>query len=112
MTEPEPQSQPQPQPQPQPRPASQIHIELPAGLEPIYANFAVVVHSPSEVVMDFARVMPNMPTGRVQTRVLMTPLNAKLFVRALVENLARFEAQYGEITIPSGLADQLFRGGG
>ena len=59
MTEPEPQSQ--PQPQPQPRPASQIHIELPAGLEPIYANFAVVVHSPSEAGIDFARVMPTMP---------------------------------------------------
>ncbi|HRE25495.1 MAG TPA: DUF3467 domain-containing protein [Anaerolineales bacterium] len=96
----------------EPAPKPQIQIELPAGLEPIYANFALVVHSPSEVIIDFARVMPNVPHGRVQTRVLMTPINAKLFLRALADNLARFEAQYGEITIPSGLADQLFRGGG
>ncbi len=108
MTDP----QPQPQPQPQPRPQSQLHIEMPTGLEPIYANFAVVVHSPSEIVIDFARIMPNMPAGRVQARVLMTPLNAKLFMRALADNLARFEAQFGEITLPTGLADQLFRGGG
>ena len=104
-------TEPQPQPQSPPRPPGQMHIELPAGLEPVYANVAVVVHSPSEIVIDFARMMPSMPHGRVQTRVLMTPLNAKLFMRALADNLARFEAQYGEITIPTGLADQLFRGG-
>ncbi len=108
MTEP----QPQPQPQSQSRPGGQLQIELPANLDLVYANFAVVVHSPSEIVIDFARVLPNMPGGRVQTRVLMTPLNAKLFLRALTDNLARFEAQFGEITVPTGLADQLFRGGG
>ena len=102
-------SEPQASPQ---RPPHQIQIELPAGIEPVYSNFAVVVHSASEIVVDFARVMPNMPNGRVQTRVLMTPLNAKLFARALLDNLARFEAQYGEIMIPTGLADQLFKGGG
>ena len=72
---------------------------------------AVVVHSPSEIVIDFARMMPSMPHARAHTPVPMPPFNAKLFMRALAANLARFEAQYGEITIPTGLADQLFRGG-
>ena len=85
-----------------------IAVELPANLEPIYTNMAVLTHSPSEVIIDFARAMPNMK-ARVQTRVVMTPLNAKLFLRALTENLSKFEAQYGEIAVPTHLADQLFR---
>jgi hypothetical protein len=60
-------------------------------------------------VVDFARVMPNVPKSRVYARVIMTPLNAKLLLRALTDNLGKFEAQYGEIVIPSHLADQLFR---
>jgi hypothetical protein len=84
-------------------------IELPANLEAVYSNFALITHSPSEVVVDFARVLPNMPKSRVYARVIMTPLNAKLLLRALADNLAKYEAQFGEITVPSNLADQLFK---
>lgn len=89
-------------------------VHLPADLQPVYANFAVITHSPSEVVVDLAQVMPQLPQARVQARVVMTPLNAKLLLRALRDNLARFEAQYGEIAIPEGtsLAEHLFRGPG
>ena len=84
-------------------------IKKPANLEANYSNFALITHSPSEIVVDFARVMPNVPKSRVYARVIMTPLNAKLLLRALADNLGKFEAQYGEIVIPSHLADQLFR---
>ena len=40
---------------------------------------------------------------------VMTPMNAKLLLRALGENLSRYEAQYGEIIVPTGLAEQLFK---
>ena len=90
-------------------PPPPMSIELPANLEAIYSNFALITHSPSEIVVDFARVMPNVPKSRVYARVIMTPLNAKLLLRALADNLGKFEAQYGEIVIPSHLADQLFR---
>jgi hypothetical protein len=95
---------------PELRPPSGPHltVELPANLEPIYTNMAMLTHSPSEVIVDFARALPNMKP-RVQTRVVMTPLNAKLFLRALTENLSKFEEQYGEIIVPSHLADHLFR---
>ena len=93
---------------PPPAGPQQISVELPANLEAIYTNMAMLTHSPSEVIIDFARAMPNMKS-RVQTRVVMTPLNAKLFLRALTENLAKFEEQYGEIVVPSQLADHLFR---
>ena len=84
-------------------------IEIPANLEAVYSNFALITHSPSEIVVDFARLLPNMPKARVYARIVMTPMNAKLLLRALGENLGRFEAQYGEIMVPTGLAEQLFK---
>ncbi len=94
-----------------PPPAGQVQIRLPGNLEPTYANFAVVTNSASEIVMDFAQVMPRMPQAQIKARLVMTAYNAKLFLRALGEHLGRYEAQYGEITVPEGphLADQLFR---
>lgn len=94
---------------PTPPAAPPISIELPANLEAVYSNFALITHSPSELVFDFARALPNMPKARVYARVIMTPLNAKLLLRALADNLSKFEAQYGEIVVPTHLADQLFR---
>jgi hypothetical protein len=84
-------------------------IELPANLEAVYSNFALITHSPSEVVIDFARALPNTPATRICARVIMTPLNAKLLLNALTDNLRKFEAQYGEIVMPTNLADQLFK---
>ncbi len=93
-----------------PRPM-QINLEIPPDLAPIYANFALIAHAPSEIVIDLACLLPNAPRHKVQARVVMTPLHAKLLARALAENLAKYEAQFGEITIPDGpsLADALFR---
>ena len=78
----------------------QINVELPDSLEAIYANFALITHSPSEIVIDFARVLPNVPKAKVYGRVIMTPMNAKLLHRALGDNLAKFEDQFGEIKTP------------
>ena len=92
-------------------PQDKVQVHLPANLEPTYANFALVTNSASEVVIDFAQVMPRAPHARIKSRVVMTALNAKLLQRALTEHIARFEQQYGEIALPEGvtLADQLFR---
>lgn len=91
-------------PQPQ---AMQINIELPGDLEAAYANFAMITHSPSEIVIDFARILPNVPKAKVYARVIMTPINAKLLHRALGENLTKFEAQFGEIRTPEqGFGDE------
>ncbi len=85
-------------------------MHLPAKLEPVYTNFALITHSASEIIIDWAQVMPRMPQAQVRARIVMTPINAKLVLRALEEHLARYEAQYGEIQIPEGttLADRLF----
>src|SRR3990170_2518198 len=93
-------------------PAGGVRVELPAGLEPAYVNFALITHSPSEIIIDCAQLMPQVMQAKIKTRLVLTPLNAKLLSRALAEHLGRFEAQHGEIKLPepSNLADQLFRG--
>lgn len=88
-----------------------VQIQVPANLEPVYANFALVTNSPSEIIIDLAQILPRIARAKVKTRIVMTPMNAKLFSRALTEHLTRYEAKFGEISIPEGssLADHLFR---
>jgi hypothetical protein len=89
----------------------QVNIEMPSDLKPTYGNFVLISHSPSEMIFDFAQVLPQQPKARVQTRVIMTPLNAKLLYRALGENISKYEAQFGEIQDPSkgsALAQEFF----
>jgi hypothetical protein len=75
-----------------------INIELrPEEAEGIYANFAVITHSGAEFVIDFIRVLPGAQKSRVHARIVMAPQNVKAFVRALEENVKKFEAQHGEI---------------
>jgi hypothetical protein len=83
---------------------------MPADMEPVYTNLARISHSPAELVFDFARFIPGGSAARVAARLLMSPVGAKLFYRALGENLARYEAAFGEIRLPGpSLADDLFR---
>lgn len=102
MTTPEPQSAPQP---------SIPKIKINEGLEPLYANLARIAHAPTEFVIDLGHLLPGEPVAHINARVIMTPLSAKLLMRALNENMARYEAAFGEIKLPSGnsLADTLFR---
>lgn len=85
-----------------------LNVKLPSDLEPFYSNFAMISHTPSEIIVDFAQALPNQPEVRIKTRVVMTPLNAKLFMRALQENLAKYEKTFGEISTP-GQGDDLTR---
>ena len=91
--------------------SGRVQIRVPGNLEPVYANFAMITNSPSEIIIDLAQIMPRMPRAVVKARVVMTPTNAKLLHRALTEHISRFETQYGEIHVPegTGLADHLFR---
>jgi hypothetical protein len=87
-------------------------MDLPPDLEPIYSNVARISHTPSDFILDFTRVLPGQAVNRILTRLVMSPIGAKLFFRALGENLARYEAHFGEITLPQGdpgLAGDLFR---
>ncbi len=86
-------------------------INVPAGTEPVYANLARISHSPADIVIDFAHILPGENVANIKSRIVMTPLSAKLLMRALTENLTRYEAAFGEIKVPSNnsLAENLFR---
>ena len=85
-------------------------LEIPQELVVEYVNLVRISHSPSELVFDFAQLLPGSSPAIVQSRIVMSPLSAKLFQRALAENLAKYETSFGEISIPGGgtLADHLF----
>jgi hypothetical protein len=84
-------------------------MEIPPALEPIYTNLARISHSPADFVIDFAQMLPGELKASVRARILMSPLSAKLLLRALTENIARYETNLGEITVPTNLAENLFR---
>jgi hypothetical protein len=91
-----------------PQPTGPI-MEVAHELEPIYTNLARIAHSPADFVIDFAQILPGENKASVRARILLSPLSAKLLLRALTENIARYESSLGEITVPSTLADNLFR---
>ncbi len=86
-------------------------LEYPSELATKYVNMVRIVHSPAEIVFDFAHILPGDTHSMVQARVLMTPLSAKLFMRAITENITKYEKSFGEIAIPGEptLADRLFK---
>jgi hypothetical protein len=78
---------------------NQLQIELsPEMAEGIYSNLAVINHSPSEFVLDFIQLMPGLPKARVKARVILTPQHAKRLIRAMEENVQRFESAHGPIS--------------
>lgn len=92
----------------QPKP-QQINIELgEKEAEGIYSNLAIISHSPAEFIFDFTRLLPGIPKGRVMSRIIMTPQHAKMFMNAMMDNLSKYEQQYG--TIRTEQQDKIFPG--
>ncbi|MBP8002119.1 MAG: DUF3467 domain-containing protein [Chloroflexi bacterium] len=87
-----------------------IAIEIPHQLQAVYANVAFITHTMAEVVLDFAQILPRMPKGTVNTRIVMSPLHAKQLQQALAQSIASYEQQFGEIKLPKvpHIADYLF----
>ena len=62
-----------------------------------YVNFANIIHSQSEFVLDLGRVVPGRTDVKIYSRVILTPLHAKQLLEALGHTLALFEQKFGEI---------------
>ena len=91
---------------------NQLNITLPEDIqEGIYSNLAIITHSDNEFVVDFISVMPNTPQARVASRIVLTPQAAKRFMRAMSENVARYEAQFGTIKEHNNVPPNNFSGG-
>ena len=77
---------------------NQLNIEISEEVaEGEYANLAIITHSHAEFVIDFVNVMPGTPKSKVKSRIILTPQHAKRFMKALVENIQRYEAGNGSI---------------
>ncbi|MEL1243317.1 DUF3467 domain-containing protein [Flavobacterium sp. DGU11] len=77
----------------------QINIELDEKTaEGIYSNLAIINHSASEFVVDFVTIMPGVPKAKVKSRIVLTPQHAKRLLKALGENIHRFESAHGTIS--------------
>jgi len=81
-----------------PQKKGQINIELDEKVaQGIYSNLAIINHSVSEFVVDFVTIMPGVPKSKVKSRIILTPQHAKRFLKALNDNVKRFENSHGEI---------------
>jgi len=77
---------------------NQLNIELSEEMsEGVYSNLAIISHSHSEFVLDFVRLLPNVPKAKVKSRVIMTPEHAKRFLKALHDNLQKYEKLHGAV---------------
>jgi len=77
---------------------SQLNIEISEEMaEGTYANLAIITHSHAEFVIDFVNVMPGTPKSRVKSRIIFTPMHAKRFMKAIEDNIQRYEALNGKI---------------
>ncbi len=68
--------------------------------EGTYSNLALITHSTSEFIIDFAKLLPGLPKAKVCARMIMTPQNAKALLKTLEVNVSRYEDNFGEIKLP------------
>src|SRR5213083_3817636 len=81
----------------QPTP-NQLNIEISEEVsEGTYSNLAIITHSHAEFVIDFVNVMPGTPKSKVKSRIILTPQHAKRFMKAITENISKYEAANGTI---------------
>ena len=80
---------------------NQLNLELrPEIAKGLYSNLAIISHSRTEFVIDFASVLPGLPKPEIGSRILMTPEHCKRLLNALVDNIGKYEAQFGKIEFP------------
>jgi hypothetical protein len=81
---------------------NQLAIELTPQTKVSYSNLAIISHSRSEFVLDFASTLPGLPKAQVGDRIIMTPEHAKRLMNALFDNMSKYEAQFGVIDLANG----------
>ena len=78
---------------------NQLKIEISDEVaDGIYSNLAIISHSNSEFVIDYVMITPGVPKAKVKSRILLTPQHAKRLLRALKDNISKYESTYGDIT--------------
>ena len=65
-----------------------------------YSNLAIISHSTSEFILDFATILPGLNKAKVKSRIILTPEHAKRLLYSLQENITRYESDIAQIEIP------------
>ncbi|HTQ85867.1 MAG TPA: DUF3467 domain-containing protein [Candidatus Solibacter sp.] len=87
----------------QPKPESQLQIKADEKeLQGVYSNLVMIHHNAEEFTLNFIYVFPNAPQGKLMSSVIVSPGHAKRLLRALAENISRYETQFGAIPETSG----------
>ncbi len=82
------------------KPQNQISLELkPEVAKGSYSNLAIISHSRSEFIIDFATTLPGIAKPEIGNRIIMTPEHAKRLMNALFDNISKYEAQFGVIDL-------------
>lgn len=82
----------------EPKKGNQLNIELPEEVaEGTYSNLAIISHSQTEFIVDFVRLLPNVPKAKVKSRIILTPVHAKRLLKALSDNVRKYEQQHGKV---------------
>lgn len=66
----------------------------------IYSNLAVISHNPTEIILDFAQILPGIDGAAVRQRIILNPVHAKRTLAALNDNIRKYEQQFGTIEEP------------
>ncbi len=91
----------------QPKPQNQLSLELNPQITKVsYSNLAIISHSRSEFILDFAATLPGLPKAQIGDRIIMTPEHAKRLMNALFDNVSKYEAQFGVIDLAGGKGPQ------
>lgn len=77
-----------------------------------YANLAIIAHSASEFILDFAAMLPGLQKAKVKSRIVTTPEHAKKLMLSLQENIARYERNFGQINLSKPSHNNPLNGGG
>lgn len=78
----------------------QVQVNMSPEVEKgLYSNLAIMGFTPTEFIMDFVFHHPGMPRANVQSRVIMSPVQAKRLMRLLEQNVANFEKNFGPIKL-------------
>jgi hypothetical protein len=79
---------------------NQLSVELkPEAAQGSYSNLAIISHSQSEFVLDFATMLPGPGKAIVGNRIIMTPDHAKRLLNALQDNILKYENEFGYIDL-------------
>ncbi len=80
-----------------------INIELSEqAADGVYSNLVLVSHSPTEFIIDFARILPGPPKGKIHSRIIMTPQHTKSLISTLQDNMVKYERNFGQVKPPAG----------